>query len=97
MQLDLFASFPFPAGSWARKARNEGAVVIWISDLYAASENQLAGKLSAAGARAVGYEPLGGSFAYCLTCSSSLAALLLSTLPLPPSAGSRTPGNLLPW
>ncbi len=97
MQLDLFASFPFPAGSWARKARNQGTVVIWISDLYAAAENQLAGKLAAAGARAVGCKPLGGSYAYCLDCPSSLATLLLSTVPLPPSAGSRTSGNLLPW
>jgi hypothetical protein len=92
----MLCPFEFPAGSWCRPARHRpGCVVLWLPPCtplpYGFSAWFLAG-----GGRLVDSHPCGGAVAVLLACPSPVASALLAAVPRPRSAGSRTPGVLLP-
>jgi hypothetical protein len=97
MQLSLFSTFDFPAGSWARPAyHNQQAIVIWIADPYIALQTGLTGKLKAVG-QVQGTTSYAGGVALCLRCAAGTRLAILNTLPRPVSHGSQTAGVELPW
>jgi hypothetical protein len=96
MQLNLYPSFPFPAGSWAYEGKRRYSVVLWIADPIDAINTGLAAKLLDAGAICHGTQPLNGGVAVWLSCPVLVRSALLS-LPRPRSQGSRSVQNLLPW
>ncbi|MBD2019247.1 hypothetical protein H6F43_03500 [Leptolyngbya sp. FACHB-36] len=89
--------FPFPSGSWCRPAQFGSGVVLWVPLSSPAAVAGLGSSLRALGARLLepGF-PCDSGVALHLGCPAWLRASLLSQLPRPRSAGSRTPGVLLP-
>lgn len=97
MQLLLFGTFPFPAGSWAREARVGSAIVVWISNPVEAVSAGLAGRLRMAGVVLAGAAREAGGLAVLIHCPPLVRSAILQQLPQPKNQGSKTAGNYLDW
>ena len=97
-QLSLFTPAQCAAVAlWARPARHGGGLVLAVPfplPIGFAASLRSAG-LAPAGAESL--NPAGSVVAVHLVGPPAVIRSILAEVPLPPSHGSRTPGNLLPW
>ena len=94
--MSLLCPFRFPTGSWARRARSGSSIVLFVPAGAQLPVGVAAWLLQSGGSLSASV-PLSGGLAVQLSVPVWLASALLASVPAPRSAGSRTPGVLLPW